>query len=721
MRPEEATTLALRLLGTRTKQSRDLAGEVAREAEGSPFFVAELVRHTQMAQAGALLETDSEVSLDDMIRHRVECLPADARRLLEVVAVGGGRLPQGVANRVAVGDAGDQGAQSHLRSEHLIRTRGPAEADTLEIYHDRIRETTLRMIARDELPRLHLEIARELEASGDADEVALSHHFRQAGEEQLATLHTIAAADQAAKALAFDRAVELYRTALDLGAIAPQDLPDIEARWGDALANAGRLFDSAEALLSAAKRVQDDAPPGLGGDDRRLEWMRTAAEHLLTSGHSERGRVVLDEVLSTVGLELPKSRRRAIGSLVKTRGLLAVLGLKYKIREGVSAADLRRLDACWTASRGLVYTDGLVGADFHARHLRLALKSGEPVRISRALGAEAHFMVTMSPAKVGRARQLLDEAESLAEQANSHYARGMVAEHRGHVSMMVGEFRQAVEEMDRAVRTFRDHTTGTSQEVGYCQAHGAICLQFLGRIRELGTRAQQMLRESTERTYPYVEGFARGILGNLVLLAADRPAEAAEQLAIYRSTAPKHFQAHMLNYVCQSAALDRYLGRPLEAWRVAEQDYLEVEKLEILRAEYARCELLLWRASSALAAAAASTEREPLIRIALDAAQTLLGLSASYRRGYGHLSLAGAYALKDQPDVAAGHLRQAISAFERHEMESFVAASKHRLADMIGGTEGDLLREEADRYLEREGVADPARFIAMIAPGFERP
>jgi tetratricopeptide (TPR) repeat protein len=717
MRAEEATTLALRLLGTRNKQSRDLAGEVAREAEGSPFFVAELVRHTQMAQAGALLETDSEVSLDDVIRHRIECLPTDARKLLEVVAVGGGKLPQGVANRVAIGEAGDQGAQSQLRSEHLIRTRGPAEADTIEIYHDRIRETTLRMISREDLPRLHLEIARELEASGDADEVALSHHFRQAGEEQIASLHTIAAADQAAKALAFDRAVELYRTALDLGAIADQDLPEIEARWGDALANAGRLYDSAEALLSAARRVDDHAP----GDDRKLEWMRTAAEHLLTSGHSEKGRVVLDEVLAMVGLELPKSSRRAIGSLITTRALLSVLGLKYKVRDGVSAQDLRRLDVCWTASRGLVYTDGLVGADFHGRHLRLALKSGEPVRISRALGAEAHFMVSVSPAKVARARQLLDDAEALAEQANSHYARGMVAEHRGHVSMMMGEFRQAVEEMDRAVRTFRDHTTGTSQEVGYCQAHGAICLQFMGRIRELGTRAHQMLRESTERTYPYVEGFARGILGNLVLLAADRPAEAAEQLAIYRSTAPKHFQGHMLNYVCQSAALERYLGRPLEAWKVAQQDFVKVQKLDILRTEYARCELLLWRAASALAAAAATQDdREPLIRIAVDAGQTLLGLSASYRRGYGHLSLAGAYAVKDQPEVAAGHLRQAISAFERHEMESFVAASKHRLADLIGGTEGDLLREEADRYLEREGVVVPARIIAMIAPGFDR-
>ena len=712
MGPEESANLALRLLGGRTRHHKDLAAEVAREADGSPFFVAELVRHTQMAQGGKLLETDSAVSLDDVIRHRIDCLPADARKLLDVVAVGGGKLPQGVATRVA---SADGGAQSRLRAEHLIRSAGMAESDTIEIYHDRIRETALRLIQSGELPGLHLAIAKELEASGDADEVALSHHFRQAGEEQMASLHTVAAADQAAKALAFDRAAELYRTALDLGALPDHDVAEVEARYGEALGNAGRLYDSAEALLHAAARVDDD---------RRLLWTRTAAEFLLTSGHAEKGRAALQDVLGMVGMELPKSTGRAITSLLKTRAVLALTGLGYKLRAGneVSTDVKHRLDVMWTASRGLIYTDGLLGADFQARHLRLALKSGDPVRISRALGAEAHFRVTMNPTKVAKARQLLDEAEALAEQANSHYARGMAAEQRGHVAMMTGEFRQAVEELDRAVRTFREHTTGTSQEVGYCRAHGAICLQFMGKIREVIARAPPLLRESTEHLNPYVQGFARGMMGNLVLLSADRWEEAEEQLGIYRREAPKHFQAHKVNYVFQTAALGRYIGRTEEAWLTAEEDYKAIEKLDLMRTEYVKCETALWRAQTALAAAAATEEdRERRLKIAQEAGNALMGMASSYRRGYGHLVLAGVQAIRDRPEVAAGHLRQAITAFERHEMEGFAASAKHRLADLIGGTEGELLREESEAYHHREGVLRPDRFVRMFAPGFDRP
>jgi hypothetical protein len=108
------------------------------------------------------------------------------------------------------------------------------------------------------------------------------------------------------------------------------------------------------------------------------------------------------------------------------------------------------------------------------------------------------------------------------------------------------------------------------------------------------------------------------------------------------------------------------------------------------------------------------------VKIAHDAGQALMGMSASYRRGYGHLVLAGVQSIRDRPEVAAGHLRQAITAFDRHEMEGFAAAAKHRLADLIGGTEGELLREEADIYFGREGVLKPDRFVAMFAPGFDR-
>ncbi|MEX1369380.1 MAG: protein kinase, partial [Nannocystaceae bacterium] len=81
----EAADLALRMLGDRSKRHRTLAEEVAREAEGSPFFVGELVRYARRVAEQSeitLSESDSSVSLDSVIPHRLGSLPDPAPRLL---------------------------------------------------------------------------------------------------------------------------------------------------------------------------------------------------------------------------------------------------------------------------------------------------------------------------------------------------------------------------------------------------------------------------------------------------------------------------------------------------------------------------------------------------------------------------------------------------------------------------------------------------------------
>lgn len=715
MGTSEATDLAMRLLGGEA-QHRELALEVARESEGSPFFVAELVRHAQQVQRGNTLETDSSVSLDDVIRHRLAALPEEARRLLHVVAVGGGSLPKSVALRVAHPEGADRAALDRLRTEHLLRMSGTSENDSVEIYHDRIREAALRSIPSEQIPPLHMAIARELATSGRADEVALGHHFRRAGEAKVACMHTIAAADQAAAALAFDRAAELYRAALELGSIPAQEIADIEARLGEVLANAGHLYESAKALLRAAARGTDD--------DRRLEWVRAAANNLLTSGHSKEGRLVLEEALQAVGLALPSSMAGAIASFLKERALLSMRGFRYKIcaQAQVPRAQLDRLDTCWAASRGLTYTDGLVGVVFHARHLRLALRCGEPVRLARAFGAEAHLLSSLKPVrKFARAQELLDEAEELVEQADSNLGRGMLHSHRGHVSLMVGNWPDAVSNLDRAAKVLREHTQGTFDEIGYCQAHSALCLQFMGRIRELAPLAHQMLRESTERSNPYVQGFARGIIAHYVLLSANRVDEATEQLAVYREDAPKRFQAHQLNYVSLTVSNRRYCGDFAAAREIFATHEAEMAKFDLLRAPQARGEFLLLKAQCALTVVSDEGATSARLRAVEELGTQLLQLRLDHCRGYGHLVLATVKHQRDDKASAIAHLRKALAAFGRYQMQTMETAVKARLADLVLGSQGQRLRDDVDAYMQREGIVVPDRFVEMIAPGFNSP
>ena len=97
-----------------------------------------------------------------------------------------------------------------------------------------------------------LRLAAELEAAGGADPETLGVHFEEAGEIAKGGRYYGLAADEAGEALAFDRAVKLYRHALELGPHDPAMARRLRARLGDALANVGRGIEAARAYQEAA-------------------------------------------------------------------------------------------------------------------------------------------------------------------------------------------------------------------------------------------------------------------------------------------------------------------------------------------------------------------------------------------------------------------------------------------------------------------------------------
>jgi hypothetical protein len=342
----EARTLALALLDPNDPAAAARAEAIARESEGVPYFVRELAHHGKDIAAPAAGPAAEKITLDEVLWQRVTGLPEPSRRLLEVVTVSGQPLRQGDAWRAATLDPSDRTALAVLRAGHLVRSTGLAEQDEVETYHDRIRETVLAHLPAATLKGRHQQLAITLEASGHADPETLAVHFQGADETAKAGHYYAVAADEAAQALAFDRAANLYRLALDLRPVAGAAGRELRTKLGDALANAGRGPEAARQYETAAEGASAL---------ERIELERRAAYQYCTSGHLDAGRSVLHTVLGRVGMRLPQTQGRALLTLLCNRVRLRLRGLKFRERDASQVADqeLARIEASWSVAAGL--------------------------------------------------------------------------------------------------------------------------------------------------------------------------------------------------------------------------------------------------------------------------------------------------------------------------------------------------------------------------------
>jgi hypothetical protein len=695
-----------------------LSRRIARESEGSPFFIGELARFAR--SHGGLTESVANLSLDEVIRLRLRGLPAAARRLVEVLALAGGRLRRDVAVKVVEASAGaiDRGALARLRAEHLIRADG-ADDDVLETFHDRIRATAAAEAHSNDpagLQATHGSIAAALLAAGGADHATLAHHFKLAGDRVGAGRHMLLAAREAAAQLAFERAAELLAARLELGELARGEATRLRAELAAALANSGQLYASAQAYRAAAGAGDDGAT-----EAERTEWLRLAAMQLLQTGQHDEGKATLAQLLPRVGLAMSHGVGWTIARLLVQRARLAFrrLELPRAGSRALAEADAQRLDVCWTATRGLQYVDGLSAALFHARHLDLALASGDAVRAARAIGFEVYLRVAMQGTAASAATQagLAALAAAPAVQA-SPYARGMILQFMGSSHQLVGRYPETIAALDEAIEILRGQCVGELQEVAQMQAHKAMALMFLGRYAEMRALAEGLVRECASRPNLYVEGFARGTLITAGF-AADAVAEAAEQLGAYERDGPMQFEGHYHNWSCQRAELERYRGDGERAWAVHVEDCPTIERLGAFRSPCLKQEYLRQRACNALALAVRRRDPRELLAIARAAADRCLRERTATAAAYGHVALAGVAAVERRTDVAVRELRVGIAEYERLSMAAYLAACRRTLAGLVGGDEGRALRGLADEWFAAEQVRRPDRLTDMIVPGFQ--
>ncbi len=708
----EALVIAERLLGGVSRILPTIGRSIARESGGNPFFVHELVRYVQA-------ETFSDMSLgtitlEEVIRVRITELPRSARRVLDLIAVAGHPVSTATARRaIEMGSELDR-AVHLLRARNLIRTRGGGErgAGAMEPYHDRIREVAVALLDANALRDVHRGLAMALSVEVEPDPEALAAHFEGAGDYERASQYVVAAAELAVRALAFDRAVDLYLRALAMRTYPRPEESRLRAGLASALADGGRGAEAAENYLVAA----EDAPPG-----DALAYRRMAGEHLLRAGHFERGLEVLDGVMRELGLRRPTNRTWATVSFLWGRLLLRLGGFRYRARDEreVAPVQLERVDTTWAAAAAVAMVDTVLGAELQVRHLRLALGAGERWRVARAMALEAGLRSIYGVRARKRFDAAVAEGERLSEILQMPTVDAWVQGVRGLGAYQFGEFAEARRLCASTVEALTEHASSLFYELTSMRLMHVWSLYYLGELSEVAERVPELLREASEHGDRYsATNFSTGLC-----VAAWLVRDAPEEIRTLGDDALarwSHRTYHLQHYwyFLGRMMIELYEGDPTSVWRAFEEHWPAYRASFMTRMELAHHECLSIKARAELCAAGHAIDEKRGLSAARATARALTRKGRPYGVGWGRLVEAAVAARQGDGSGALEALDAAEKAFTTADMALYTQAVRWRRGELIGGDEGAAQVAAARAWFEGQSVVRPEKFVNMLAPGF---
>ncbi len=378
----EMRRLSLAIIGSSDEASAEpIAAAAARESGGSPLLVEELTR----SSIGRLsTDPSAKLTLEQMVGERLRGLPDDARRVAELVAIGGRPMPCSVVGEAA-GIVLTDDMVALLCTRRILRSGLRDGREIVEPLHDRIREAIVALLPATTVRAHHGRLAHVLEATPGADPEVVAVHLLGVGKAARGARFAERAARQAAEHFAFDYAARMYRLTIDA---LPPDSPKLgrlRRSLGEVLGWAGRSEEAGRVFLAAAEGVSPQ---------HRFEFERPAAAQLIAAGRIEEGGQVLRRLLVNAGVGVPASPWRALLWVIVYGLWLRLAGLKFRARfvDEVRPQDHARIEAMSVAALGLASVDPVLAMCMGFRHLVEALRKGERGQVLRALSLYGDFL-----------------------------------------------------------------------------------------------------------------------------------------------------------------------------------------------------------------------------------------------------------------------------------------------------------------------------------------
>jgi hypothetical protein len=724
---------------------RTLLGQLVDGLAAHPFFLGELVEHVdstselpttqeldeapasgaEQAVAPARRAAAASASISDALRARVVALPAETRRLLEVVAVARRPLDVPVALRAA-GLAAEGAHLATLRVARFVTTTGSHDGRVRVLAaHERVREAVLQQLARTEtagaaepaLVEIHAALAESLEAGADdADEESLAHHLIACGRLERGRSFALRAARRSIENLAFLRAADLFAEVLALDGAT--GAPSLHREYADALAAGGRGADAGRAYLRAARRLASTER------DERIELLRLAAEHLLKSGQAEEGIAVLKETLADVGLRFPEHTALAVALLLARQTRLdlsigvrvpALSGLQARLASSAKTQAAReRADATYGTSLGLSMFDVLRGAALGYLNLEEALASGDRARICRGLCLASTQAGAAGQRGRARAERLLRAAIELGPGLSDPYLQALPKLADGNVRFFMGDWRAALGSLEEAESLLRERCLGVFWETTTARFQAINCLIFLGELEAASRRIAPLVDEAMQRSDEYAlenTTYPR-VIASIVRGAPERGRAVISSRAT-RSQAG--FTTGQWGALVATITLDRYEGDGAGALAKIEEALAPMKRAMLFEVELVRVFTRYEHGLSALATA--RVDRHRAAELAEKIGRALLDERTVYAAGMGRKLLGGAAAIRGDRAGASELLRLAILDLDRAGLRYLSACTRARRAELLRGREAEAEQAVARAFFSAQRVAASERCVEASFPG----
>jgi hypothetical protein len=692
---------------------------IVAESGGSPFLSLHLTSFAALDLARGEIDVRA-ISLNGLIDRANAMLSPGARDLLSVLSVAGRPMPAKIALRAIGQRHGTRALIHELRGLNLVRTRDVDGSRLLDVYHDRIREAVCRGLREERSAELHEALLSALEFSGRAEPEWLHVLSVGCGKLESALRYGVIAADRAMAALAFERAAELYARCAAFREANPTNRVELLRKLATALGCCGRGGSAAQHYLDAAKHASRK---------EGITLTRLAASHMLRTGRFDEGETLLGEVLDAVGLSVPRSDAGLMAAIAWERCWVRFQGLDRQPRTGGGARVdlLDQYDLFEALRRDLITIDPLKAAFFAARSLRWAVESGEPTRLVTSLCIAASVTAAEGTDKAARrANELLAKAGALVDDIDSPAARAVLQVNGAYVAWAFGRSEQVLERSEKAEELLR-LVPGDDALGGYFMRFVAVTVRLgalfdMGRYREFFSELDAAL-EQARSTENHLALLQLAHLETLADVLRGTPDAALVRLETQRRLLPTRrfgilHVLHMLAVGNATAATAQYawgLSRFEEDWQSYLQSPLKGMAIVAYMARSARVRLQI----GAHAARATTGDLASLVAPDLKA----LGKIPVPQCAPMHRSLqARVAALQGNRALASAELRSSADEYRRLGVRGLAALAAYASGVLDGGAEGAALRDESARFLQSEGIAEPAKPVRRLFPeAFETP